>query len=89
MHADPIADTAGILPGANYQALARRPDLTISEFLQLGLFRVAYLTQVPDEDGAVNVVLHGADGMAVAAVETMELAVELADHLGLALMEVH
>ena len=84
-----LARTAEFLPGTGDRTARRRPSFTISEFLQLGLFRVAYLTEVNDEDGTVNIVLHGADGMAIAAVETTELAIELADQLGLALVAVH
>ena len=84
-----LARTAEFLPNADHPARRHRPCLSTSEFLQLGLFRVAYLTRVTDEDGTDNVVLHGADGMAVAAVETVELAEELADQLGLALIAAH
>jgi len=83
-----LARTAEFLPGTDHPD--HRADLlTISEFLQLGLFRVAYLTQVADEDGTTSIVLHGADGMTVAAVETVELAEDLAEQLGLALVAVH
>ena len=84
-----LARTTEFLPGADHQTARHRPRFTTGEFLQLGLFRVAYLTEVSDEDGTVNIEIHGADGMAVAALETVELAVELADQLGLALVAAH
>jgi len=84
-----LARTAAFPPGSSHPGHGHGLQLSISEFLQLGLFRVAYLTQVVDEDGTTSVVLHGADGMAVAAVETVALAEELAEQLGLALVAVH
>jgi len=83
-----LARTAEFLP-TDHASQRHAQRLSICEFLQLGLFRVAYLTQVEDDDGTVNVVVHGADGMAVAAVATTELAAELAEQLGLMLVPLH
>lgn len=83
-----LGRTTEFLPGGDHPE-RRGPHLTISEFLQLGLFRVAYITTVQDDDGASGVVLHGADGMAVTAVDTAETAEELANGLGLVLVAVH
>lgn len=78
-----------MLPTDSRPAAPQRPRFTTSEFLQLGLFRVAYLTRVPGHDGKTEIVIHGADGMAVAVVETGDLAAELAEQLGLMLVPVH
>lgn len=78
-----------MLPTDSRPAALRRPRFTTSEFLQLGLFRVAYLTRVPGHDGNTDVVIHGADGMAVSVVETGDLASDLAEQLGLMLVSVH
>jgi len=84
-----LARTAEFLPGTDRPGRRHRPDLTIAEFLQLGLFRVAYLTAAQDEDGMAGVVIHGADGMTVTAVDSEEHAEELAEQLGLVLVAVH
>ena len=84
-----LARTAEFLPGADHLARRRHRHLTISEFLQLGLFRVAYLTAVRDDDSTSTVVVNGADGMAIAAVDTVDCARELANELGLVLVAVH
>jgi len=57
--------------------------------LQLGLFRIGYLTAVPSTRGDMDIVIHGADGNAIATVDKVELAVDLADRLGLALVPLH
>lgn len=88
MQVDTIGRAVGTLPAGGCRTPRHGPTLTTSEFLQLGLFRVAYLTQVTSGDG-VNIVVHGADGMAVAVVDTAELAIDLTDQLGLALVAVH
>jgi hypothetical protein len=84
-----LARTAEFFPGSDHPGRPHRPRLTNSEFLQLGLFRVAYLTAVEDEDGISGVVLHGADGMAITSVDAAEGAAELATELGLVLVAVH
>ncbi|HUB43411.1 MAG TPA: hypothetical protein VMB73_00370 [Acetobacteraceae bacterium] len=84
-----LARTTEFLPGTDHPVRRRRAELTTSEFLQLGLFRVAYLTDVQDDDGTSNIVIHGADGMAIMTVETVERAAEFANELGLGLVAVH
>jgi len=37
----------------------------------------------------MDIVIHGADGNAIATVDKVELAVDLADRLGLALVPLH
>ena len=66
-----------------------RLNLTAAELLQLGLFRVGYVTEASSPGGGVDIVVHGANGMAIAAVDSIEHAVDIADHLGLALVPVH
>lgn len=78
-----------MLPTDRAPAPQSRPRFTPDEFLQLGLYRVAYVTRARGHDGATDVVLHGADGMAVAVVEDGGLASELAEQLGLMLVSVH
>jgi hypothetical protein len=78
-----------MLPTDSRPAAPRRPHFSTSEFLQLGLFRVAYLTRVNGHDGTTDVVIHGADGMAVAVVDTGDIASDLAEQLGLRLVPVH
>lgn len=75
---------SGKLPGTT-----DRQSLSIGEFLQLGMFRLAYLTRVKGHDGQVDLVIHGADGMAVAVVDTAEMAADLGEQLGLSLVSVH
>jgi len=84
-----LARTAQFFPRTDHRARRQRPHLTTSEFLQLGLFRVAYLTAIQDDDGMSGVVIHGADGMAITVVDTVDRAEELANDLGLVLVAVH
>jgi hypothetical protein len=89
MHTNYSLPHDSMLPTDRRAPVEARPRFTTSEFLQLGLFRVAYVTRVCGHDGATDVVLHGADGMAVAVVENGGLASELAEQLGLTLVSVH
>jgi len=69
-----------------------RPDirhLTAGQFRLLGLTRIAYLTGLLTGDGSVNYVVRGADGEAVAVVEQLEDALELAIDRGVMLVAVH
>lgn len=63
--------------------------LTDGQFRVLGLTRIAYLTGLLTGDGAVQYVLRGADGEAVAVVEQLDDAVELVTGLGVMLVAVH
>jgi hypothetical protein len=72
----------------NDRATGHRLHLTPDELQQLGMFRVAYLAGERGNDG-FKIVVHSADGMTVAATDTLELAVDLAGQLGLALVAVH
>lgn len=89
MHMGHSPSRDSMLPADNRPTAPDRPRFTTNEFLQLGLFRVAYLTQVSGQDGTIDVVLHGADGLAVAVLDSRDMAVDLADQLGLMLVAVH
>ena len=89
MRVDTVARATGTQPSGNAAPPAHRPRLTVSEFLQLGLHRVAYLVRAVDATGTEEFVVHAADGMAIAALESEELAMELAEGLGLRLIGVH
>jgi hypothetical protein len=80
---------AGARPAEDRTARRHRFKLTAAELLQLGLFRVGYVTEVASPERGVDIVVHGANGMAIAAVDSIEHAVDIADHLGLALVPVH
>lgn len=64
-------------------------SLTTAELLRLGLSRIGYVTAVISPGGGADIVIHGADGMTVARANSVELAVDFADQLGLALVPVH
>ena len=89
MHTEHSLPRDSMLPTDNRPAPPPHPRFTTSEFLQLGLFRVAYLTRVTGHDGLTDVVIHGADGMAVAVVDTGDMAADLTEQLGLMLVSVH
>lgn len=86
-------DTAGhaveTLPAEDRPAPRRSLSLTTAELLQLGLYRVGYVTIARGPGGDANIIVHGADGMAVATADSVELVVDLADELGLILVPVH
>jgi hypothetical protein len=86
-------DTSGhaveTLPAEDRPAPRRSLSLTTAELLRLGLYRVGYVTVARSPSRDVNIVVHGADGMAVATADSVELAVDLADELGLILVPVH
>jgi hypothetical protein len=86
MQVDTIAQTRPI-----EERTATRQHLNLSTFdlLQLGLSRVCYVTEATNAGGRVEIVVHAANGMAVAKADSVDQAVELADHLGLALVAVH
>jgi hypothetical protein len=67
----------------------RNAALTAAEFRQLGVARLAYVTGLYTQDGEINYVIHGADGIAVAVVDHLELVTDLAAQLGLVLVTVH
>jgi hypothetical protein len=66
---------------------ARR--LTAGQLRVLGLTRIAYLTGPRPGDGLADYVVRGADGVAVAAFDELDLVLEVVDRLGLALVPVH
>jgi len=67
----------------------RRISLTAGELLQLGMDRVGYVTAVMRLGGEVEIVVHAANGLSIARADSVKHAVDLADHLGLALVQVH
>jgi hypothetical protein len=71
---------------------ARQEDrliLTTSEFRELGLSQIGYVTAVTRAQGDADIVIYGADGLPVARVDTVEAAVDLVQQLGLAIVPVH
>ena len=86
MQADPVAEAR---PGEHGTASRHGFNLTANELMQLGLFRVGYVTEVSSAGRGIEIVVHGANGMPIATVDCIERAVDLADHLGLALVPVH
>jgi hypothetical protein len=67
----------------------RRISLTAGELLQLGVNRVGYVTAITRLGGEVEIVIHAANGMPISRADSVEHAVDLAEHLGLALVPVH
>jgi hypothetical protein len=63
--------------------------LTPGQLRMLGLTQVAYLTASMLDDKPVAYTIRGADGIVVAAFEELDLALELLDRLGMALVPVH
>ena len=83
-------DTATKTHAAEDRPAARRhASLTVYELMQLGLFRVGYVTQEASAGHGTEIVVHGANGMAIATVDSVERALDIADYLGLALVPVH
>ncbi len=66
---------------------ARR--LTAGQLRMLGLTHVAYLTASMLDGEPVAYTIRGADGVVVASFEELDLALELMNRLGLALVAVH
>jgi hypothetical protein len=87
MQADTTQREPTIHP-AEPDATRHRFNLTQDELQRLGMFRIAYLVGTRSPDG-FQVVIHGADGMAVATADTIASAVQLSQELGLALVAVH
>jgi hypothetical protein len=77
----------GVTPTASRRVSVR--SLSQAEFRALGLSLVAYVTGPRTDDGEANYVIHGADGIAVAVVDDLHVAEELAEQLGLRLVTVH
>jgi hypothetical protein len=86
MQVDPIA---GARAGEKRVAGGHGFSLTANELMQLGLFRVGYVTGVSSAGRGTEIVVHGANGMPIATVDSIEQALDLAEHLGLALVPVH
>jgi hypothetical protein len=63
--------------------------LTTGQLRMLGLTQVAYLTALTLDGEPVAYAIRGADGIEVAAFEELELALELLERLGMALVPVH
>jgi hypothetical protein len=63
--------------------------LTAGQLRMLGLTQVAYITASTLDGEPVAYTIRGADGIVVAAFEELELALELLDRLGMALVPVH
>jgi hypothetical protein len=63
--------------------------LTPGQLRMLGLTQVAYLTASMLDDKPVAYTIRGADGVVVAAFEELDLALELLDRLGMAVVPVH
>lgn len=76
-------------PAVDRAVPPRRLDLTAFELLQLGLFRIGYVTDGRNTDGGPGIVIHGANGMAIARADNVEHAVDLAVQLDLTLVPVH
>jgi len=72
---------------ASWEVDVRR--LTIGQLRVLGLTQVAYLTASTLDGEPVAYTIRGADGIVVAAFEELDLALELLDRLGMALVPVH
>ena len=64
-------------------------SLTPNELMQLGLFRVGYVTEVSGPGRSTQLIVHGANGMPIATVDSVEHAINVAEHLGLSLVPVH
>lgn len=86
MRIDAIADSR---PCEDLTAARHHFTLTANELMQLGLFRVGYVTEAMVAGRGVEIVVHGANGMAIATANSIEHAVDIADHLGLVLIPVH
>jgi hypothetical protein len=89
MQANSITSHVGTEQVEDHAARGRRFSLTQFELLQLGMFHVGYVRAVTSDSGDVEIVVHGADGQAVAEADSIEFAAEAADELGLALVAVH
>jgi hypothetical protein len=63
--------------------------LTTGQLRMLGLTEVAYLTASTLDGEPVAYTIRGADGVVVAAFEELDLALELLNRLGMALVAVH
>jgi hypothetical protein len=63
--------------------------LTTGQLRTLGLARIAYLTVSRPGDGLEKYVIRGADGIAVAAFDELDLVAEVLDRLRLALVSLH
>lgn len=86
MRIDAVADGR---PGEDLTAARHHLNLTANELMQLGLFRVGYVTEAMIAGRGVEITVHGANGMAIATANSIERAVDIADHLGLALVPLH
>jgi hypothetical protein len=64
-------------------------SLTSTQLRWLGLAQIAYVTAGRASDGLADYVMRGADGVTVAAFDELDLVLEVADRLGLALVPVH
>jgi hypothetical protein len=74
------------------QAAAAAVDirhLTTAQLRMLGIAQLGYLTTSQPGDGLANYVIRGADGVAVAAFDELELVLEVANRLELTLVSVH
>lgn len=80
LYADAIAQPA--------VAQADIRHLTPAQLRMLGLTQVAYLATSQRDDGLAQYVIRGADGIAIAAFDELDLVLEVADRLGLALVSV-
>jgi hypothetical protein len=75
------------VPPAPWDIDVRR--LTTGQLRMLGLTQVAYITASMLDGEPVAYTIRGADGVVVAAFEELELALELLDRVGMALVPVH
>jgi hypothetical protein len=69
-------------------AVADARLMTAAELRQLGVSRLVYLT-VGMADGQTSFAIHGADGVALAVVDDIDLAVELVSAHGMNFVAVH
>ncbi len=89
MQADTYGREAETRPAEVRTVPRHRLRLTTDELRQLGLFRVGYLTRAASAIGNTDIIIHGADGVAITMVDSVELAMNLAGQHGLAVVPVH
>ena len=82
-----ISEPGEMLIGAGDSAAALR-RMTAEQLRQLGARKVVYL-KAGIRDGELAFVLYGADGIALAAVDTVDTAVEMVAEYGLGFVAVH
>lgn len=87
----PFAEAEEFLESAAHEEAVRIADprqMTRSQLRQLGMPRLAYLRR-GSFDGQTAFAIHAADGTAIAVVEDLEVAMELASEGNMIFVAVH